>query len=179
VNSCLGAIDDAGREHCVIGGRHVVPFGFQRRPGLLLAKIGSVLSERADEALAETGLNGRDYAVLAVLADDDPATQNEIAVLVATAPRVIVAVLDRLEDAGLVQRARDPDDRRRSRVTLTGEGRRVLRRAESAADRAVSEVLPGLDAVGRSQLQELLDRGIHPIDARHDTPPRGSLLSEG
>jgi len=153
---------DSEREHCVIGGRYLVPAGFRGRIDLLLAKVGTVLALSADEALAGTGIDGRDYAILTVIDADAPGTQNEIAALVAMAPRNIVAAIDRLEASGLVERTRDTADRRRSRVILTSNGRNALLRAEEIADGVIAGVLPGLSPADRGRLHELLQRGITP-----------------
>ena len=151
-------VDDDG--WCLIDGSYAIPRGSEHRLGLLLVRLGSVLAEMADGHLAAAGLNGRDYSILAVLSDDDPGTQNEIAALVGKAPGVIVSAIDGLERDGLVQRTRDVDDRRRSRVTLTAKGRRCLARADTLADETVAEMLPGLAAAEREQLRALLIRGL-------------------
>ena len=61
---------------------------------------------------------------------------------------------------------RDPDDRRRSRVTLTKGGSKALSHADELAEAAVAELFAGLDADDLRQLRDLLVRGLQPmIDA--------------
>jgi MarR family transcriptional regulator, lower aerobic nicotinate degradation pathway regulator len=136
-----------------------VPVGVASRPSLLLARIGAALEAAADEWLAPSGLTGRDYAVLAILTDDIPDTQLDLARMLGKAPGIVVIAVDRLEHAGLVERQRDPADRRRSRVTVTAEGRRALRKADRIADGGLARLLPGLDSPERKLLCDLLARG--------------------
>jgi DNA-binding MarR family transcriptional regulator len=137
-----------------------VPQGALGRTGLMLVKVGSVLEDIADGQLAASGLDARDYSVLAILSADGPGTQHEIARLLGKAPGIVVAVVDQLERNGLVERNRDPRDRRRSRVTLTAAGTAALARADELADEAVAELLGGLDAEQLGDLRSLLERGL-------------------
>jgi DNA-binding MarR family transcriptional regulator len=137
----------------------VLPAGVASRPSLLLARIGTTLEAAADEWLAPSGLTGRDYAVLAILTADTPDTQLELARMLGKAPGIAVIAIDRLERAGLAERQRDPADRRRSRVAVTAEGRRALRKADRIAAEGLARLLPGLDAPERKLLYGLLARG--------------------
>jgi len=157
--SHITAMATAGPEPCTVG-KHRIPLGVGGRTALLLARIGAVLSEIADERLADAELNGSDYAILAILASDAPGSQHELAELMGKAPAVIVAAIDRLEERELVARLRDPSDRRRSRVTLTPAGERALARADALAEKAVEEIFGGLDERQRDQLGRLLETGL-------------------
>jgi DNA-binding MarR family transcriptional regulator len=146
-------------DRCVVAG-HLIPKGTEGRTALLLARIGGVLGDVADDRLGAAGVDGREYSILAILATDGPGTQQDLALMVGKAPGVIVAAIDALEARGLVARTRDPEDRRRSRVTLTAKGARTLKRADAVAEDTVGEVLPGLSAAQRQQLGELLAVGV-------------------
>jgi DNA-binding MarR family transcriptional regulator len=76
------------------------------------------------------------------------------------APALVVPAVDRLEDAGLVERTRDPSDRRRSRVKVTRKGATALARGDAIADRVVASVLHGLDDSDPAELTRLLERGV-------------------
>ena len=129
---------------------------------LLLVNVGAALSLLADEQLAAAGVDGREYAILSILESDGPGSQLELARLLGKAPAVVVGAVDALEDRGLVERARDPADRRRSRVTMTAAGAKTLRKADTLADDAVADLLAGLDADELRNLRELLARGVEP-----------------
>jgi DNA-binding MarR family transcriptional regulator len=140
-----------------------IPRGAQGRTALLLVGAGSLLSAIGDDKLAASGLDSREYSILSILDTDGPGSQQELARLLGKAPAIVVAAIDDLEKRGLVTRARDPADRRRSRVTLTKAGSRALAQADELAEAAVAELLSGLDTDELRQLQDLLARGLRPV----------------
>ena len=118
--------------------------------------------ERAslEAALAELGIDGRDYTTLAVLATDQPDSQQELARLMGKAPPIIVAAVDELEKKGLVARRRDERDRRRSVVEMTDAGREMLARADVIADDLIADIFGALSAGERAALHDTLRRAM-------------------
>jgi DNA-binding MarR family transcriptional regulator len=107
--------------------------------------------------------------LLGVLMDQDGQRLSDIAATacldVSTASRHVRA----LEEAGLVQRTTDPDDRRASRLSLTTEGRESLRRAHDARKLLVDDALQGWSAKDREALTRLLQRLADDLNAIHET----------
>lgn len=136
------------------------PAGIAARLALLVANAGYGMADYAEDGLGALGLDGREYMALAVLDDDRPSSQLELATLCGKAPAVIVDIVDGLESRGLVARSRDPEDRRRSIVTLTATGRAALKKADRLADQVEREILVGLDDDERRHLHELLQRAM-------------------
>ena len=66
--------------------------------------------------------------------------------------------LDRLERAGLIARAPDPDDRRGVLITLTGDGRALIDRVTEAHMANEARLLAGLSQADRDRLAGLLRR---------------------
>jgi DNA-binding MarR family transcriptional regulator len=74
----------------------------------------------------------------------------------------MVAVVDELERSGLVERRRDPSDRRAYSLHATAKGHRVLGRAGEAAKRAEAEFLSPLPPADRRRLKQLLRALLSP-----------------
>jgi DNA-binding MarR family transcriptional regulator len=78
-----------------------------------------------DAAVAEyLGLKGSDYRGLDVLDQEGPMTAGRLAERARLSPGATTALIDRLEQKGLVRRTRDTEDRRRVLVEVTPEVRR-------------------------------------------------------
>ena len=129
----------------------VLPRGVAERRGLLVYKLASELFVRMTPVFEELGIDGRDYSLLAVLSNDAPGSQAELARLCSLLPAQLVPVLDALERDGLVERRRDERDRRRIIVRITEPGRARLAQADAAARTIEDELLGTLDdeALGR------------------------------
>jgi DNA-binding MarR family transcriptional regulator len=115
-----------------------------RRLGYLLKHVQQRLSELSSAALAPYGVHGRELAVLIVLASGEPASQQESAARLGIDRTTMVALLDVLEDKGLVVRRPDTHDRRRNVVALTAQGASTLRDATRASDDAERQFLAAL-----------------------------------
>lgn len=123
-------------------------------------RLGFEVLTRGERTLAPLGIDGRDYLVLAILGTDEPGSQHELAELAWKAPQVIVAVVDSLEERGLVARRRAADDRRRSVVALTDAGRAVLARADVAMDEVTDRIFGALEPVERRRLHDTLRQAL-------------------
>jgi DNA-binding MarR family transcriptional regulator len=95
---------------------------------------------------------------LDVIAHHQPVSQREISDHLGLDASDVVGVLDILEAAGMVQRRRDPHDRRRPAVELTELGETAAQRFAALRAKATERVLVGLDDDERRQLVELLNR---------------------
>ena len=85
----------------------------------LLKRLGFSAKGRSMAAFEEVGHNPYHYDVLATLDEGHHETQAAIADALGYDRSVLVGLLDELESLGLVERRRDPGDRRRHIVSLT------------------------------------------------------------
>ena len=83
----------------------------------LLKRLGHAAKERALDVFEATGLTPYHYAVLLALAEDSHETQGAIADALGYDRGQLVGLLDELEERALVERRRDPADRRRQLVS--------------------------------------------------------------
>jgi DNA-binding MarR family transcriptional regulator len=126
------------------------------RLGYLLKHARLKLGELTAAALAPYGLDGRELAVLLVLAGCEPASQQQAARRLGIDRTTMVAILDALEGKGLVTRHPDAEDRRKNVVELTAPGRDTLRDATRAGDDAERRFLAPLTEPAAQQLKDAL-----------------------
>ena len=82
----------------------------------LLKRLGMTAKQRSVDEYERLGLNPYHHAILALLEGSAPETQAEIADALGYDRGTLVGLLDELEEQKLVERKRDPDDRRRHLV---------------------------------------------------------------
>src|SRR5262249_58496064 len=110
----------------------------------LLKRLGFMARQRSLEEYEQMGLGPYHHAVLALLDEGVPETQAAIADALGYDRGTLVGLLDELEEKTLVERKRDPDDRRRQVVRLTAAGKRTLMRLRTLNKRLTHEVLARL-----------------------------------
>ena len=124
----------------------------------LLKRLGMTAKEQSVAAYDGAGLHPYHHAILVLLDEGPPATQGSIADALGYDKGQLVGLLDELEDAGLVERNRDPPDRRRHVVRMTPAGTKMLARLRTLSARLEDDFLATLDPAEREQLHRLLLR---------------------
>jgi DNA-binding MarR family transcriptional regulator len=115
------------------------------RAAYLLARVGRTQQARFAERMRSLGLRPKHFAVLNAIAFADGASQQEVGGRMGLDPSGLVGAIDDLEEMGLVERRRDPADRRRNAVGLTEDGTATLRRARRIVTDSARELLGPLD----------------------------------
>jgi len=113
----------------------------------VIARTARRLRQEAGE-----GLSPSQSAALATIDRHGPLTPSELAARERIQRPTATRVIARLEEAGLVDRTRDPEDRRSSVVGLTPAGRELLVRVRTRKDAYLSRRLRDLDADERATL---------------------------
>jgi len=134
--------------------------------GFLLARIGLGFKSKVLAKLDEAGFDPYHYSSLVILDERPRQTQAMMADACALDPSRLVAVLDSLEERSLIERKRDPEDRRRHIVTITPAGKRQLARLREIVKELEDEFFGALDATERKQLHELLVKVAADVDPR-------------
>ena len=132
--------------------------------GFLLARLGLAFKAKALERIEQEGFEPHHYSILAMLGEGARETQATIAAALDVDPSRLVALLDSLEERGLVVRQRDPNDRRRHVVSITSAGKRQLQRLRTIAKQLEDEFFAPLDAEARAAFHQLLSQ----LAAHHD-----------
>jgi DNA-binding MarR family transcriptional regulator len=129
--------------------------------GFLLSRASGLVVRASNAALATEGLRVRQYSVLVLACDAaDGMSQRELAQVLGLDPSQVVALVDELADAGLVERRPDPADRRTRLVVATPAGRRTRRTAAARVAEAAVEPLRSLTEEEHGTLQRLLGRVV-------------------
>jgi DNA-binding MarR family transcriptional regulator len=130
---------------------------------VLINHLARIARRRAETALEPTGLRPRHLVALTLLRDRGATSQVALGEALRLDPTNLVGLLNELEQRSLLERRRDPLDRRRHIVELTGAGRTALARAEGALASVQDQVLAALDEDERDALHALLVRATGPI----------------
>jgi DNA-binding MarR family transcriptional regulator len=139
--------------------------------GFLLSQLGFVLARRFQQVMVPLGLEPRQFLLMRLVTFNEGKTQQALGEALNIPASRMVAIVDELEQRGLLERRPDPADRRVRRLYVTAEGRRLLDRALEAAMAHEQRVSAPLSPGERAQLLDLLHRladdqeitaGVHP-----------------
>jgi DNA-binding MarR family transcriptional regulator len=87
----------------------------------------------------------------------DGSTQVTVADMLDVEPITLGRMVDRLQDAALVERRADPADRRSWRLHLTPEGEQKIEALRPTALALFDDALAGLDSAQRVELEAMLN----------------------
>lgn len=137
----------------------VVPMGLFGR----LSRLTSHLSAQIDKPFEARGLNAASFDVLATLRRSGPPYALSPSALIAwtmVTSGTMTNRIDRLEKAGLVSRAADPNDGRGSLVTLTDKGFALIDDLIGEHVANQHRLIAGLDEAESAELDRLLAKWL-------------------
>jgi MarR family transcriptional regulator, transcriptional regulator for hemolysin len=138
-----------------------------------VARTGRLLNRAFDEALAEVGGSSSMWLVAVALHRGGHARQRDIAEAIGVEDATLTHHLNRMEQAGLVTRRREPTNRRNQVVELTTDGEALFERMLTMVIAFDKRLRRGLTNVELAQLIGLLERLRHNATTdRSATPPR-------
>jgi DNA-binding MarR family transcriptional regulator len=123
----------------------------------LLTQLSRVIYRRATEDVI--GMRLKQLIALDHLREET-CLQQGLGQMLMLDPNNCVLLLNDLDQAGWVERRRDPADRRRHLVEITPAGRRALEEAERKLESLEDEVLGNLSAGERVRLHDLLAKAL-------------------
>jgi MarR family transcriptional regulator, lower aerobic nicotinate degradation pathway regulator len=138
-----------------------------RLPSWLINQATLYANRLVSEGFAAAGVRRHHFTVLVTLDEDGPASQAELGRRLSIDRSDMVAVLNDLEGAGLVTRARDETDRRRNVVQITPAGVAELKQLDARAEAAQDALLAPLEPKERRELERLLTRVVEFHGERH------------
>jgi DNA-binding MarR family transcriptional regulator len=142
-----------------------------RSVGFLISQLGFFSSKRFAEALEPLGIGPREFLLLRFVAASAGQSQQALAEQLGVPASRMVALVDDLEERGLIERRADPEDRRVRGLHPTRKGGEILKRAAEVAIDYEQRLCEPLDKDERDSLIDLLQkiqggqtelRGVHP-----------------
>ncbi len=125
--------------------------------GFLLADVSRLLRRAFDERARTIGVTRPQWRVLTTLTRHEGAHQGTLADLLEVEPITLCRMVDRLADAGLVERRADPADRRAWRIFLTDKAKPLLDDLKDMADDMFLNALSGLGDDEQDHLNTMLE----------------------
>lgn len=137
--------------------------------GFLLADNSRLARWAFDRKVREIGVTGPQARLLLLLNRFPGENQSFYAERLEVEPITLCRMVDRLEEAGLIERRRDPADRRAWRLHLTAKSRQTTERLQQRVDSLVEEMLDGLSVGEQRELERLLKAIGSNLAARRET----------
>lgn len=133
-------------------------YDFDQSAGYWLATAHQAYMRSLQQALAPHGITFRQAQVLGWLVAKGPQSQRDLADRMLIEPPNLVGVIDRMEQAGLVERRPCPDDGRKKLVHLARAARRQWDQIAACGREVRERAVAGLDRSERDTLKALLER---------------------
>ena len=135
-----------------------------------LADASRLFRRSFDARARSIGVTRPQWQVLALLTRHAGINQGGLADILEVEPITLGRMIDRLQEAELVERRPDPADRRAWRLHLTAKADGLLQKLRPLADDTMEEALNGLSDAERSALSAALDRIRQNLTRRPITP---------
>ncbi len=130
--------------------------------GHLLNRAAHEVGQQADARLEALGIRVKHYMVLLLLTQVGAALpQKELGERLRIDRNTMVSLIDELEAQQLVERARDPNDRRAYAISVTKQGYAVAMQAAQVIEEADSKFAQALTAAELADLVRLLAKLLH------------------
>lgn len=126
-----------------------------------LVVTGTLLSKEGQRILRPLGLTDSQFNVLMLLGyqtENGEINQTKLGDMLVVNRSNVTGLIDRMEEAGWVERVADSTDRRVNRVRLTKNGRRLLEKAEKKYYERVFEVMAIWSLDEKKKLCRMLER---------------------
>jgi len=130
---------------------------------VLIAQLARGMRRRIEQAIEPLGLRPRELHALQHLRERGPSPQQTLVELLGIDATNLVAILNSLDNAGLIERHRDRTDRRRAIIELSPGGQRLLADLDRALLEIDDEVFAPLTLTERQTLNALLAETVEHI----------------
>ena len=140
--------------------------------GYLIADTGRLIRKAFDERARVIGITRSQWRLLGNLMRQPGLKQMQLAELLEVEPISLSRMVDRLQDAGMVERRADPNDRRAWCLFLTEKAEPLILQLRSVSDGLHEQALAGFVEAEREVLDELLERIRANLNGSDDAPEK-------
>lgn len=134
--------------------------------GFLSYEISHIIRQRFNKAAEPTGFTHAQWRALVHLSENQNCRQIDLAEILEIKPITLVKQIDLLEEAGLVRRNKDSEDRRAYHLELLPKAHAVMQQLWEIADAVEAQVLKALAVEEQHTLNALLERIKTDINAK-------------
>lgn len=140
-------------------------------PGLAITDVSRLLRRSFDARARSIGVTRAQWQVLSALRRHEGINQSGLADILDVEPITVCRMVDRLQEADLVERRSNPTDRRTWHLFLTPKAGELLQLLRPLADEMLEHALEGVAMDERAQLIATLNRmrtnlsrrAVHPV----------------
>lgn len=143
--------------------------------GFLINDVSRLMRRSFDARARMIGVTRPQWRALFVVSRNEGANQGVLADMLEVEPITLCRMIDRLEDSGLVERRRDPSDRRAWQIFLTEKAQPLIDRLLGIGEEMVEDALASVSQAERDALFDTLER----IRSNLNDAPRGKEASHG
>nr|WP_159978176.1 MULTISPECIES: MarR family transcriptional regulator [unclassified Novosphingobium] len=129
----------------------------ERRVGTVLAQVARLMRRAFDERAREIGVTRPQWQVLSVLRRYEGIKQAGLAEILEVEPITAGRMIDRMQEAGMVERRADPADRRAWNLHLTDRGGEMIERLQPLAIETSDAAMAGISEADKVQLLATLE----------------------
>ncbi len=126
--------------------------------GTMLAQVARLMRRAFDERARTIGVTRPQWQVLTLLKHHEGINQGGLAEILEVEPITLGRMIDRLQDAELVERRADPADRRAWRLFLTLKAEELFIKLQPLAKETFEAALEGIDPADADKMMVWLDR---------------------
>ncbi|MES2055911.1 MAG: MarR family winged helix-turn-helix transcriptional regulator [Pseudomonadota bacterium] len=143
--------------------------------GFLISDVSRLMRRRFDERARLIGVTRAQWRTLFVVSRNEGANQGGLADILEVEPITLCRMVDRLEESGLLERRRDPADRRAWQIFLTPKARPLLDQLRTIGEDMFEHALDGVTQAARDELVAALTL----IQTNLNDAPKGKEASHG
>ncbi len=126
--------------------------------GFLLADVARLMRRSFDARARTIGVTRPQWRVLTMLTRNEGINQGALADLIDVEAITLCRMVDRLAEAGLVERRSDPTDRRAWRLFLTDKAKPLLDDLKNLGESLFVDAVAGLSDRDQAELSRMLDQ---------------------